>query len=183
MTNLIDINQANAWVQAGEVIAYPTEAIYGLGCDPFNQQAVEALLALKQRSVSKGLIILVSTWEQVWPLIGDVPAARFEAVKQTWPGPVTWIFPKSERVPAWLSGEHDGLAIRMTAHPVAHALCEHAPLVSTSANLTGSHPAKTMDDLEDMLASGAVAGVVTGALGGRTAPSEIYQVLDGVRVR
>ncbi|MDF1827323.1 MAG: L-threonylcarbamoyladenylate synthase [Legionellaceae bacterium] len=183
MTHLIDIDKAHALIQAGEVIAYPTEAIYGLGCDPFNQQAVEALLALKQRSVSKGLIILVSTWEQIWPLIGEVPEARIEAVKQTWPGPVTWIFPKSEQVPAWLSGEHDGLAIRMTAHPVAHALCKHTPLVSTSANLTGSNPAKTIDDLEDMLASGAVAGVVAGDLGGRSAPSEIYHVLNGVRVR
>jgi L-threonylcarbamoyladenylate synthase len=180
---IVDIDKARALIQAGEVIAYPTEAIYGLGCDPFNQQAVEALLALKQRSVSKGLIILVSTWEQVWPLIGDVPATRLEAVKQTWPGPVTWIFPKSARVPAWLSGEHDGLAIRMTSHPVAHALCEHAPLVSTSANLTGSHPAKSIGDLEDMLFSGGVVAVVAGDLGGNTAPSEIYSVLNGVRLR
>jgi len=182
MINLMNIDKARELILAGDVIAYPTEAIYGLGCDPFNQQAVEALLALKQRSVSKGLIILVSTWEQVWPLIGDVPEARLEAVKQTWPGPVTWIFPKSEAVPAWLSGEHDGLAIRMTAHPIARALCEHAPLVSTSANLTGSHPAKTIDDLECMLVDG-VAGVVAGDLGGRTSPSDIYHVLDGVRVR
>ncbi|MDF1684788.1 MAG: L-threonylcarbamoyladenylate synthase [Legionellaceae bacterium] len=180
--HIVDINKARALLQAGEVIAYPTEAVYGLGCDPFNQQAVEALLDLKQRSVSKGLIILVSNWEQVWPLVGDVPEARLEAVKQTWPGPVTWIFPKSDTVPAWLSGEHDSLAIRMTAHPIARALCLHAPLVSTSANLTGSHPAKNIADFEHMLLDG-VAGVVAGDLGGNTAPSEIYHVLDGARVR
>ena len=180
--SMLDIDKARALVQAGEVIAYPTEAVYGLGCDPFNQDAVERLLQLKQRAVSKGLIILVSDWEQVWPLIADVPADKLKAVRQTWPGPVTWVFPKSERVPAWLSGEHAGLAMRMTAHPIARALCEHAPLVSTSANITGVSPAEHVQALESMFPAG-IAGVVVGSLGGRTAPSNIYHVLDGRQLR
>jgi len=164
------------------VIAYPTEAVYGLGCDPFNQHAVEALLALKQRAVSKGLIVLVSDWEQVWPLIGEVPEDKLNTVKQTWPGPVTWIFPKSDAVPSWLSGEHASLAIRMTAHPIARALCQYGPLVSTSANVAGLAPAVNIEALDHVFPEN-VAGVVVGDLGGDAAPSEIYHVLDGMRCR
>lgn len=182
MKRIEAINEARAFVKAGKVIAYPTEAVYGLGCDPFNQQAVEALLRLKKRSASKGLIVLVSDWEQVWPLIGDVSESRLEAVKQTWPGPVTWIFPKSNEVPVWLSGEYASLAIRMTAHPVARALCKHGPLVSTSANVAGGEPARDVEALEGLFDEG-VAGVVAGDLGRDVTPSKIYNVLDGMRLR
>ena len=182
MRRIKDIDEARAFIQAGEVIAYPTEAVYGLGCDPFNQQAVEALLALKKRSASKGLILLVSDWEHVLPLIGDVPRARLEAVNQTWPGPVTWVFPKSDAVPAWLSGEHASIAIRMTAHPIARALCEHAPIVSTSANIAGIEPADDIKALDRLFPEGVV-GVVVGDLGDDAAPSEIYDVLGGMRLR
>lgn len=179
---ITDIDEARALIQAGEVIAYPTEAVYGLGCDPLNKQAVEALLDLKQRSVSKGLIVLVSDWAQVWPLIADVPEHKLEAVKKTWPGPVTWIFPKSDVVPAWLSGEHASLAIRMTAHPIARALCQNIPLVSTSANVAGMAPVGDVEAIEHMFPEG-IAGVVVGDLGGHAAPSEIYDVLSDARLR
>ena len=182
MKHISDIDEARALIQAGRVIAYPTEAVYGLGCDPFNQHAVDALLTLKQRSKSKGLIVLVSDWAQVWPLIGDVPESELDAVKKTWPGPVTWIFPKSDLVPSWLSGEYAGIAIRMTAHPVARALCEYAPIVSTSANLAGGEPARNFEVLDALFPEG-VAGVVVGELGGDVTPSEIHDVLDGVRLR
>jgi L-threonylcarbamoyladenylate synthase len=182
MRRMTDIDEARALVQAGEVIAYPTEAVYGLGCDPFYQHAVEALLALKKRSASKGLIVLVSDWEQVWPLIADVPESRLEAVRKTWPGPVTWLFPKSDTVPAWLSGEHASIAIRMTAHPIARALCKFAPIVSSSANVTGTEPAGDIEALDSLFPE-HVAGVVVGELGGDVAPSEIYNVLDGMRFR
>ena len=182
MKRLTDIDEARVLVKSGEVIVYPTEAVYGLGCDPFNQQAVEVLLALKKRSVSKGLIVLVSDWEQVWPLIAKVPEDKLAAVKKTWPGPVTWIFPKSDRVPAWLSGEHTSIAIRMTAHPVAHALCKHAPIVSTSANMAGMAPAGDIEALDRVFPE-RVAGIVVGELGGDLAPSEMYSVLDGMRLR
>lgn len=182
MKRITDIDEARALVQGGEVIAYPTEAVYGLGCDPFNQQAVEDLLALKKRAASKGLIVLVSDWKQVWPLIADVPESTLDAVRKTWPGPVTWIFPKSDAVPAWLSGEHASIAIRMTAHPVARALCAYAPIVSTSANVTGTEPADNINVLDSVFLDG-VAGVVVGELGGDLTPSEMYNVLDGMRLR
>ena len=143
------IDAAHALLDAGEVIAYPTEAVYGLGCDIFNEQAVLRILGLKKRDKAKGLIILIADWTQLWDLIDKdaVSDARFDVIKKSWPGPVTWIFPKSRRAPEWITGSHDGIAIRMTGHPVAHALCKNGPIVSTSANLAGHAPLRNFDDL------------------------------------
>ncbi len=75
--------------------------------------------------------------EDLFPLIEKVPDDALELVRATWPGPVTWVFPKSSRIPDYLSGVHAGIAIRMSKHPVAHALCKHGPIISTSANRAG----------------------------------------------
>ncbi len=184
MRVLEQIDEAYALLQKGDVIAYPTEAVYGLGCDAFNADAVSRILTLKRRSETKGLIVLIANWEQLWPLIDKdkIPKARLDAVKQTWPGFVTWVFPKSNRVPAGISGAHDGIAIRMTAHPVAHALCKHGPIVSTSANLSGASPVRHLKDLMRFFPEG-VSGVVAGELGEHFAVSEIYNILDGSTLR
>ena len=181
--NLIkSIHEARQLLDDGHIIAYPTEAVYGLGCNPFNQTAVQKLLQLKNRSVAKGLIILISDWMQLWPLIGDVPDAALEAVKKTWPGPRTWIFPKSDVVPSWLTGSHHGIAIRMTAHVIARALCVDGPIVSTSANLSGGEPMRDMNALKALFPEG-VSGVLAGDLGQACGVSEIYNVLDGAQIR
>lgn len=176
------VDDAYALLKKGEVIAYPTEAVYGLGCDPFNEKAVLHLLKLKQRDVAKGLILIISEWAQLWPLIADLPEEKLDAVKKTWPGAVTWVFPKSDKVPAWVSGAHETIAIRMTAHPVARALCKHGPLVSTSANIAGDEAARDIDALTRFFPAG-VAGMVAGELGGNLAVSEICSVQDGTRLR
>ncbi|MCH9689497.1 MAG: threonylcarbamoyl-AMP synthase [Gammaproteobacteria bacterium] len=178
------IKQACALLDAGEVIAYPTEAVYGLGCDAFNQQAVLRILNLKKRPKEKGLIVLIADWEQLWPLIdkNKVPEARFEVLKKTWPGPVTYVFPKANTVPDWITGAHEGVAIRMTAHPVARALCENGPIISTSANLAGEVAVRNIQDL-DALFSDEVAGVMRGVLGSQMTVSPIYNILDGGLLR
>ncbi|MFW5444072.1 MAG: L-threonylcarbamoyladenylate synthase, partial [Methylococcaceae bacterium] len=130
-------------IDAGEVIAYPTEAVYGLGCDPLNQEAVYKLLAIKKRTVEKGLILIASSLSQLEPYLelNDEITSRIQA---SWPGPVTWIIPAQPWVPNWLTGAHSSLAVRVTAHPIAQQLCEEnmGPLVSTSAN-TSSYPPAT----------------------------------------
>jgi len=178
------IDEAHALLLAGKVIAYPTEAVYGLGCDIFNEKAVRHLLGLKKRPEGKGLIVLIADWEQLWQLIDRdaVPEARFNAVKKTWPGAVTWVFQKSKAVPNWITGTHAGVAIRMTAHPIAHDLCKNGPIVSTSANVTGVLPARDIAALSQLFPEG-VAGVMAGDLGGNFAVSEIYNILDGSNLR
>ena len=177
-------NIEDAWqlLQQGKVIAYPTEAVYGLGCDPFNEAAVESLLSLKKRNTHKGLIVLIAHWQQLTPLIAPISESQLAAVKASWPGPVTWIFPKSNAIPALVCGDHTTIAIRMSAHSIARQLCLHNPVVSTSANLSGHPPARHVSELALQFPIG-LEGVVSGELGGASQPSAIYEVLTGQRLR
>ncbi len=176
------ISDGRADITQGKIIAYPTEAVYGLGCDPFNQQAVEALLALKQRPQSNGFILLIADWSQLTPLISAVSEKQLEAVRATWPGPVTWVFPKAPSMPAWLTGSHDGIAVRMSAHPVARALCAEGPVISTSANIHGQMPAMNIHALQSQFPVG-IDAVLLGDLGGMAGPCGIYDVCSGACLR
>ena len=120
----------------GGVIAYPTEGVWGLGCDPFNESAVRRILALKGRSVDKGLILIGACMNQFSFLLKDINPDKSHHLKKSWPGPVTWIIPHHQRVPNWVSGNHSGVAIRVSDHPLVQALCRYygGPIISTSAN-------------------------------------------------
>ena len=169
-------------LKQGKIIAYPTEAVYGLGCDPFNQHAVERLIALKQRAANKGFILLISDWTQLTPLVGTLSDVWLERVRQTWPGPVTWIFPKASGLPQELTGQHDGIAIRMSAHPIAHQLCSDGPVVSTSANVSGMPPITDPAELQLQFPQG-IDAVLAGDLGGQRLPSAIFDVCSGEQLR
>lgn len=137
------IREAVRRLEDGGVIAYPTETVYGLGCDPFNAAAVLRLLALKQRNIRHGVILIAADIGQLEPLLQPLaPAVRRRVARPATP-PVTWVLPCLPDTPPWLTGEHATLAVRVTSHPVAAALCAHwgGPLVSTSANLHGHPPA------------------------------------------
>ncbi len=176
------IEDACQLIAQGAVLAYPTEAVYGLGCDPFNQTAVYRLLALKQRAVTKGLILLIADWHQLAALISPIPEAAMARVRATWPGPVTWVFPKKPTLPIWITGDHETIAIRMTAHPIAKALCLNHPLVSTSANQSGHEPIRDAYEVEQQF-SNELDGWVKGALGGALLPSTMLDVLTGAVIR
>lgn len=164
-----------------EVIAYPTEAVFGLGCDPDSEQAVMALLDLKQRPWEKGLILIADNYDQVKPYIDDsrLTDEQREAMFASWPGPVTWVIPAKPATPKWLTGRFDSLAVRVTDHPVVKALCQSygKPVVSTSANLSGLEPCRTTDEVNAQF-NGRIP-VVDGLVGGRKNPSEIRDALTG----
>lgn len=94
-------------VREGGVIAYPTEAVWGLGCDPWNEDAVYRLLALKARPVEKGLIVVAANIHQLDFLLEDLPDVWLDRLAGTWPGPNTWLVPHQERLPEWVTGVHD----------------------------------------------------------------------------
>ena len=151
-------------IRRGGLVAYPTEAVYGLGCDPRNPLAVLDLLALKSRPIHKGLILIAADFDQLRPYVTEASPARMAEVRASWPGPHTWLLPARANTPEWLTGEHTTLAVRVTAHPVANALCRLAgPLVSTSANPAGRRPARDpltvrryFDDALDLVVAGPV---------------------------
>jgi L-threonylcarbamoyladenylate synthase len=164
------------------VIAYPTEAVFGLGCPPWSSRAVDRILRLKGRPRSRGLILIASSVEQVEPLVCFAAVDR-ERVVASWPGPVTWILPPSRLVPEWVLGAGGGVAIRVTAFAPARLLCDLAgPLVSTSANPAGRAPARTAFQVRNYFRSG-LDYVVPGAAGGARAPSEIRDARTGAIVR
>jgi L-threonylcarbamoyladenylate synthase len=182
----LTLEQAAACLRRGGVLAYPTEAVWGLGCDPFHPGALPRLLAIKQRAQAKGLILIAASLAQLEPLLdlAALPEARREAVLASWPGPHTWALPPSARVPESLRGAHDTLAARVTAHPVAAALCAAfgAPLVSTSANLSGEPPARRREALDPRLLA-TIDGVVEGETGGLARPTPIRDARSGELLR
>lgn len=177
------INRAVSALNAGEVIAYPTEAVYGLGCDPWNEDAVFRLLAIKQRSWQKGLIIVAADFNQLQPFIAPVSAQILKQLELTWPGPTTWLLPASEDLPTFLMGEHDTIAVRVTAHRQTANLCRAfgGPIVSTSANRAAKRPAKTSRQVRWQLPE--VEMVLSGLCSGSDKPSQIKHALTGEILR
>jgi len=139
------IKQASRALKTGGVIAYPTESVYGLGCDPLNQQAVNNILTLKSRPANKGLILVAKDWAQIDGYIGKLSTMAITRLQKSWPGPTTWVVPASTETPPWLCGPNHTIALRITAHPLTRALCEAAghALISTSANKKGLTPITT----------------------------------------
>ncbi|MDP3847669.1 MAG: L-threonylcarbamoyladenylate synthase [Pseudomonas sp.] len=173
------VQQVAQVVRAGGLIAYPTEAVWGLGCDPWDSVAVYRLLALKQRPVAKGLILLADNIRQFDFLLADLPQVWQDQLASTWPGPNTWLVPHQNRLPEWIVGKHPSVALRVSDHPLVRDLCAlTGPLVSTSANPAGRPPALTRLRIEQYFA-GQLDAVLTGALGGRKNPSCIRDLISG----
>ena len=172
-------------LRAGGVIAHPTEAVYGLGCDPDDEQAVRRILALKRRPAAKGLILIAADFEQLRPWLLPLGTADLERVRAAWPGPVTWLLPARPEVPRWLRGDHDTLAVRVTAHPLSAQLCRAfgKPLVSTSANRASRPPARTALAVRRQLGRRGVDLILNGRLGGSSRPSEIRDLASGRVIR
>jgi len=178
------LHAAARWIRAGGVIAYPTEAVFGLGCDPGDRRAVERVLALKHRSAAKGLILIASDWQQLQPWLDKVPEAWRQQLRSTWPGPTTWLIAASKHCPDWLTGRHDTLAVRVTAHPLVRRLCTalDSAIVSTSANRAGQRPARSV--LEVRLRFGReIDFVLPGQLGRLKKPTPIRDLASGMVIR
>ncbi|MGH8615495.1 MAG: L-threonylcarbamoyladenylate synthase [Gammaproteobacteria bacterium] len=170
-------------VAQGKVIAYPTEAVFGLGCDPLNVSAVRAILALKRRRIGKGLIVIAAEPRQIAGLVWFPSQEIQRRVLASWPGPITWVLPAYRGVPAVLRGVHRSLAVRVTAHPIASAICRRAgALVSTSANPAGCEPARSPARVRSYFRD-AVDYICPGDLGPQRLPSEIRDGISAACLR
>lgn len=181
---LLSVAEAAGHLRAGRIIAYPTEAVYGLGCDPGNESAVRTILKLKQRSANAGLILIADNFERLGPFLHLESIDNLDTARATWPGPVTWLIPRSASVPDWLAGTRSTIAVRVTDHPVARELCAAfgGAIVSTSANRSKEPPALSPEDVHVYFGSG-IAGIVAGQLGNRSQPSEIRDLATGAVIR
>lgn len=175
---------AAALLRAGEVVAYPTEAVWGLGCDPLNGAAVSRILDLKGRALDKGLILIAANAKQLLPFIDRLDDRALASLGGQRPVPTTWLVPASLRVPHWLTGGRRTIAVRVTGHPVAAALCRvfGGPIVSTSANPQGMPPARSGLKVRQYFRQGSVH-ILAGALGRAARPSEIRDLATGNVIR
>lgn len=140
MASAFQIRHAASVIRRGGIIVYPTDTIYGLGCDPFNRAAVESIDRLKQRPANKSMILLATDTRQLQGIIEDTVPSDF---KWRTAIPTTWIMPAHPNCPRWLVHTDNTIAVRITDHNLVSQMCGHlrSPIISTSANLSGMLPA------------------------------------------
>lgn len=179
------IENACAVIAKGGVIIYPTESMYGLGCDPFNHAAVKKLLTIKKREENQGLILIAWDIEQLMTLIHHDYYNLLDNFIDGWPKNETWIFPKSSIVPKWISGANDSVAIRIPDHLVAKSICKEygRPIVSTSANVSGMPPCITISEVESGFSKDSIDYFVPLPVGAYQRPSTIKDALTGITIR
>ena len=165
-------------LRAGSILAYPTEGVFGLGCDPDQPAALRRLLALKARRADKGLILLAADVSQLSRFMAPLTPAQREQLAASWPGPVTWIVPARPGLDPLLTGGRATLAMRVTAHAPARALCRAfgGAIVSTSANRSGDLPARSPLALQRTLGP---LPCLPGRLGGLAGPTAIFDLATG----
>ncbi|MFC3033202.1 Sua5/YciO/YrdC/YwlC family protein [Pseudoalteromonas fenneropenaei] len=181
-----EISAACELLSQGGVLCYPTEAVFGLGCDPQNEAAVAKILALKQREIGKGLILIAANYGQCLRFVADEKIAMDKRAEifSAWPGTTTWLLPAEAHTPYWLRGDHDTIAVRVTDHPIVKQLCLqfNGAIVSTSANPAGLPAATSLAAAQQYFAD-RVDGYLVGELGNALRPSQIKDARTGAIIR
>ncbi|WP_198262491.1 L-threonylcarbamoyladenylate synthase [sulfur-oxidizing endosymbiont of Gigantopelta aegis] len=181
---LPSINQAAQILQAGGIIAYPTEAVYGLGCLPDHLESIEKLLHLKQRPIEKGLILLASDLSQLSEYLSPIAPKILAKLQASWPGPNTWILPTPDTTPTLIKGDFNTIAVRISAHPLVQQLCQlcQSPIISTSANITGEAMSYSPADVRSHFGE-QLDYILPGELGDSDKPTVIIDALSDEVIR
>jgi len=171
-------------LRSGGVVAHVTEGVWGLACDPLQVDTVLRVIALKRRDVARGLIVIGATPEDLAPFVDPEAADAWDKAARYWPGPVTCVLPARADTPWWLTGDHNSIALRQTAHAPSAALSRvfGGPLVSTSANLAGRPPVRSAWQVRARLGHGVdfILGSRADAPG---VPSQIRDMRNGQILR
>ncbi len=162
---------AARWLQAGNLLAYPTESVWGIGCDAFDEHAVQQVLAIKQRPIDKGMIVVTDSAERIAPLLNILDSSQRQTVLDSWQPRAdslakqaqTWLLPLptapkalAVAIPTWITGAHSSVAVRVIAHPQIQELCAalvsdsnpYGFMISTSCNPAGKPPALTLEQAQ-----------------------------------
>lgn len=228
--------EATTWLQKGCVLAYPTESVWGIGCDPFNLTAVQTLLTLKSRPIDKGLIVITDDMCRIDAFTNTLTTQQQQQLSASWQANLqhssqktcansemqtnpsiqtstqtnngkdvhqqrqahTWLLPLPEAlpiaIPAWITGKHANVAVRVIAHPLIQQVCQHMVsahnpygfVVSTSCNPAGKPPATTLLDAMAYFADSDLANHIRYLQGdtlGYTLPSQIGDISTGKVLR
>ena len=182
-----NVLQAVNVLHYGGVIAYPTEAVYGLGCDPKNLSAVKKILDLKQRKKEKGLILIASDFEQLKSYISPLEKTIEDKMLDSWKeqrAAITWLVPVDKNISIYLKGQFDTLAVRVSRHPVVKELCDKfsGAIISTSANIATQEAARTAEEVKQAFAD-KIDFIIEGETDINAQPSEIRDALTDKVIR
>ena len=185
ITHCSVIEAAQAFAQGG-IIAYPTEAVFGLGCDPDNNSAIEKLLSLKKRSADKGFILIASDYSQLQPYIDESAISEKQKMQilSRWPGAITQVLPINKNISSLLSGVYKTIAVRITLHPDVIALCRKTgkAIISTSANLSGQPAAISWQNVIEQFPT-QIDYLIKADTLGKLTPSTIIDGITGKVLR
>ena len=178
-----NIEDALATLRSGGVICHACEGVWGFACDPFEENAVLRILSIKQRSISKGLIVIGACADVFQEELDSLPFEQQTSIQQSWPGHTTWVVP-NRRFPPWVTGNFDTIAVRVPDHAQSRELASRflGPLVSTSANTSGEAELTTYGSVLQEFGN-TVDCVLEGRIGKVHGPSKIYDALTGERIR
>jgi len=176
--------RASLVVKSGGVIAYPTETVWGIGCDPFHGGALQRVIDVKRRDAHKGLILVGSSIEQFDFLLEGMSENHLQILRDTWPGPFTYLVPHHDKVHPLVHGQFSTVAIRVSPHPGVQALCDYvgSPIVSTSANYSGCPTVRSEVQARKVLGH-EVDFVLSGPTGLAPGPSRIVDLMTGRVIR
>ena len=171
-------------LKQGNVIAYPTESVFGLGCDPSNLSAIKRLLQIKSRSADKGLILIASDLSQLEPWVDFKQVPDMQQILDSWPGHETWLIPAQKHVSTLLTGNHKTLATRISAHPTVRQLCNSfkGAITSTSANKNGLREARDIFSARQLF-NDKIDYYLPGQISGSQRPSRIRNAITGELIR
>ena len=180
----VDFSSAVDALRAGGIVAYPTEAVYGLGCDPGNEEALAKVISLKGRDNDKGLIIIAADYAQLVPFL-DTPDGTFrKKILAHLDTPTTWVVDAAPTISVMLTGGRNTIAVRVSQHPVAARLCREfgGAITSTSANLSGCEPARTADEVQEQFPAG-IDTIIDAPVGTLSQPTRIIDARTGEVLR
>ena len=186
--SVIDLSNALKALKNQGVIAYPTESVFGLGCDPDSPEAINKILQIKHRPAYKGLILIAANIDQLQHYVdfNTLTTQQIERVKNSWPGPFTWVIPAKENSCKLIQGDFKSIAVRVSAHPVVIQLCSQfgKPIISTSANLSGLDPCTTSQQVKEMFTKQPLLeNIINAPVCGLATPSQIRDAQSGQRLR
>ncbi len=178
------ISAAVAALQRGEVIAFPTETLYGLGADALNSAAVDKVFQLKGRDAANPIPVLISDRGMLGTLVSDIPPLAEKLIAHFWPGPLTIIFPARLDIPRPLVNTAGGVGIRVTSQPIAGVLIKALgrPLTATSANPSGRPPARTAQEAKEYFSGQVDIFIDGGKLTSQSGSTVVEPVGDSLRI-
>ncbi|HCI74939.1 MULTISPECIES: L-threonylcarbamoyladenylate synthase [unclassified Psychrobacter] len=198
------VTQAAKWLKEGQLLAYPTESVWGIGCDAYDEAAVQRILSIKRRPQAKGMIVITDSAERLKPLLEPLEEGQRQQIIKSWQANTdsielqgkqahTWLLPipqtLEKTIPPWITGQHQTVAVRVIAHPMIRQLCQQLVdvqnpfglLVSTSCNPSGQPPAMTFTDAYGYF--GEQISYLQAETLGYTLPSQIRDATTGLVIR